>query len=157
MIPNSWLLPAAILLPLAATATHAAAQSPDDFLKHLYDGYAPGKTPLAFVYPQARSFVDASMLALLQHDEKMSKGEVGALDYDPICQCQDWQDLKVISVHTKMLAPDHATGDVTFTNTHDKPQTVHYDLVLVKGAWLIHDLGDKATPSLQAYLKTYKY
>src|SRR5215469_1842690 len=102
------LVPALMAAAISTVAAAAAPQSPEDFLKHLYAGYAPGKTPLAFDYRTAGSFVDDSMIALLRRDDKMSNGEVGAIDSDPICQCQDWDGMKVLSIHSKLLAPGHA-------------------------------------------------
>lgn len=147
---------ALVAVSIGISAAAAAEETPRAFLERLYAAYGPHGKGNNFSYPQARAIVDASLLALLKHDQVMSKGEVGALDGDPVCQCQDWGAFKVLSIRSEATAPDHATGDVAFSNTGQK-QSVHYDLVLVNGGWKIHDLSSKDTPSLQGYLRNYKY
>jgi hypothetical protein len=136
------------------------ADTPDGFLRHVYAQYAPGKKTVAFVYPDAAPMVDASLLALLRHDEQMSKGEVGALDYDPVCQCQDWGPFKLISVRIVSSAQARAVADATFENGSGRdaaPETVRFDLVRTSEGWRIHDVHSKEAPSLQATLRTAKY
>lgn len=144
----------AISTGFAEAAT--VAGTPHAFLERLYAAYAPHGKGNNFAYPEARVIVDSSLLALLHRDQIMSKGEVGALDGDPVCQCQDWGAFKVQSIQTEMKAPGHATGDVAFA-MEGRQETVRFDLVLENGVWKIHDLSSKDTPSLQAYLRNYKY
>jgi hypothetical protein len=134
-----------------------AAESPQAFLQRLYSAYAPHGKGNDFAYPDARAIVDDTLLALLHHDRIKSKGEVGALDFDPICQCQDWESFKVLSLHANLNGPAHASADVTFKPDPEATEKVHFDLVLVSGAWKIHDMSWHDTPSLQAYLRDYKY
>ena len=150
-----WSLATIVALSSSALAA-MAGETPDAFLHRLYSAYAQHGKGNNFAWPDARAIVDASLLALLHHDQIMSKGEVGAMDGDPVCQCQDWDAFKVLSIRTQEKAPGHATGDVAFSNTGQK-QSVHYDLVLENGGWKIHDISSHDTPSLQAYLRNYKY
>lgn len=144
---------------LAGTA-HAAmeADSPRAFLQRLYAAYATGGKGNDFAYPEARAIVDDSLLSLLRRDRMMSKGEVGALDGDPICQCQDWERFKVLSMQVEMNGANRARGDVTFTTApKSAAEAVHFDLVRENGTWKIHDLSWRGTPSFQAYLRDYHY
>lgn len=148
------------LLAAPAACIAGPADTPETFLRHLYAQYAPGKEPIAFVYPQAATIVDASLLALLRHDQEAAKGEVGALDYDPVCQCQDWEALKIVSLRTTSADADHATGTVTFDNGTGPAKwraTVRFDLARVAGAWKIHDIGSHDAASLQGLLRAAKY
>jgi hypothetical protein len=147
-----------LMLPCAGIA--AQTDSPENFLRHLYAQYAPGKKPIAFDYPDAASIVDASLLALLRHDQEAAKGEVGALDSDPVCQCQDWEALKIVALSVQPAGANHTTASVTFDNGtgHEKwSQTVRFDLVRVGAAWKIHDIGSKDAASLQGLLRAAKY
>jgi hypothetical protein len=104
--------------------------------------------------------VDASLLALLKHDQEAAKGEVGALDYDPICQCQVWDALKVVSVRMISSNGPRTKADVTFedgTGKDKRRMTVHFELVQVSGSWKIHDIGSSDVASLQALLRDAKY
>jgi hypothetical protein len=151
---------AAGLLLFLSAGWAAPADTPEQFLAQLYSQYAPGKKPIAFVFPDAAPIADASMLALLRRDRDKSKGEVGALDSDPICNCQDWERLELVSVHIVSQTSDRAVANVIFRDSMAggrERQTARFELVRVKGAWKIHDIGTKDTPSLQTMLRTYKY
>jgi hypothetical protein len=140
-------------------SAHAAtmADTPRAFLDRLYSAYTPKGKGNDFAYPEARGIVDASLLTLLHQDQIKSKGGVGAMDFDPVCQCQDWDSFKVISMHAAMNGNDRAEGDVTFRPDPKSSESVHFDLVRENGAWKIHDLSWRGTSSLQAYLRSYKY
>jgi len=146
------------LLLLAAAPSFAAppSMSPEQFLRGLYAAYKPHGKPVAFDYPDAKSIVDPAMLKLLKHDHDMSKGEVGAIDSDPICNCQDYGTIKVMSLKVTMSGAGAASADVTFKVFSDV-QNARFSLVVVDGAWRIHDISTKDTPSLAAYLRDYKY
>jgi hypothetical protein len=140
----------------AAQAAEPTAASAELFLRGLYAKYVPNGKPTPFIYPDARTIADSGMMALLKQDQDKSKGEVGAMDGDPICQCQDWEVLKVTSLHVTMQGANAASADVAISDSGEV-QKIHYALVWVKGGWRIHDIGTKDEPSLVTYLKTYKY
>jgi hypothetical protein len=140
----------------ASWAAEPTAASAEQFLRGLYAKYVHNGKPSPFVYPDAKNIADPGMMALLKNDHDKSKGEVGAMDSDPICRCQDWEAIKVTSVHVTMQGASAANADVTFSDMGDV-QKIHYALVWTKDGWRIHDIGDKDEPSLIAYLKTYKY
>lgn len=146
-------------IPLFAGVTQATPieASPRAFLERLYSAYTPRGKGNDFSYPGARDIVDAPLLALLHRDQIKSKGEVGAMDSDPICQCQDWESFKVLSMHTQTSGAARASGDVTFMPDTKDTEKVHFELVRENGAWKIHDISTHDTPSLQAYLRNYKY
>ncbi|HTT96832.1 MAG TPA: DUF3828 domain-containing protein [Rhizomicrobium sp.] len=144
---------------LASTAAQAADPTPasaEQFLRGLYAKYIPNGKPTPFVYPDAKTIADPAMMALLKRDRDKSNGEVGAMDSDPICNCQDWGSIKVTSVQVTMRGKDEANADVTFKDLGEV-EKIQFALVWTKDAWRIHDIGDKDTPSLVTYLKTYKY
>ncbi|HEX3664646.1 MAG TPA: DUF3828 domain-containing protein [Rhizomicrobium sp.] len=146
-----------LLFLLGSIRIAMAGETPQAFLQRLYAAYAPHGKGNDFSYPDARAIVDASLLARLRNDRIKSKGEVGAMDSDPICQCQDWESFKVVSLHAQMNGPGRARGDVTFRPDPQSTMIVHFDLVQENGAWKIHDLSSQETPSLLAYLHDYKY
>jgi len=151
----------AFLLPVASGEAYAgAADSAEAFVRGLYAQYTPHGHPVAFGYPDAKPIVDAPMLQWLHRDQVKSNGEVGALDVDPVCQCQDWEHLKVDSVQSIAGGPGTATVEVRFEDGSGKDrwrQTVRFDLVQVGGAWKIHDIHAHDLPSLIALFRDAKY
>jgi hypothetical protein len=148
---------AATLLFAGLAQATPIESSPRAFLERLYSAYAPRGKGNDFAYPEARAIVDAPLLALLHRDQIKSKGEVGAMDSDPICQCQDWESFKVLSMDTQINGASRASGNVTFMPDPKDTEKIHFDLVRENGAWKIHDMSSRDTPSLQAYLRDYKY
>jgi hypothetical protein len=140
----------------AAQAAEPTAASAEQFLRGLYEKYAPNGNPTPFVYPDAKTIADPDMLALLKRDRDKCKGEICAMDSDPVCDCQGWDGLKVVSLRVAANGGNAASADVVFTNTGFK-HNAHFSLVWTKDGWRIHDIGTKDQPSLNTYLKTYKY
>jgi hypothetical protein len=147
---------AAGLSTAMAAAPVASAASAEQFLRGLYAKYVHNGKPTAFVYPDAKTIADAGMMALLKNDQVKSNGEVGAMDSDPVCRCQDWESIKVTALKVTMQGADAAAADVTISDLGDV-QKIHYSLVWTKDGWRIHDIGAKDEPSLIAYLRNYKY
>jgi len=140
----------------AAIAGEPNVWSAEQFLRGLYAKYTHNGKPTPFVYPDAKSIADANMMALLKRDHDKSNGEVGAMDSDPVCRCQDWEAIKVTTVQVVLQGANAASADVTFSDMGDV-QKIHYALVWTKDGWRIHDIGAKDEPSLIAYLRNYKY
>jgi hypothetical protein len=150
-----WLSVAGVSAAQAA-APVASAATAEQFLRGLYAKYIPHGKPTPFVYPDAKGIVDPAMLALLKRDRDKSDAEVGAMDSDPVCRCQDWNALKITSLHVTMSGGDAAVADVSISDD-GHVETVHFALVWLNGGWRIHDIGTKDEPSLVAYLRNYKY
>ena len=140
----------------AAMAGEPNAASAEQFLRGLYAKYTHNRKPTPFVYPDARTIADANMMALLKRDRDKSNGEVGAMDSDPVCRCQDWEAIKVTALQVALQGANAASADVTFSDMGEV-QKVHYSLAWTKDGWRIHDIGTGDEPSLIAYLRNYKY
>jgi len=140
----------------AAMAGEPNAASAEQFLRGLYAKYTHNGKPTPFVYPDARTIADANMMALLKRDRDKSNGEVGAMDSDPVCRCQDWEAIKVTALQVAIQGANAASADVTFSDMGEV-QKVHYSLAWTKDGWRIHDIGTRDEPSLIAYLRNYKY
>jgi Protein of unknown function (DUF3828) len=100
-------------------------------------------------------FYTRSLLRLLVADETGHPGEVGNLDWDPICACQDPgdpRDLKVQSISLSATGPLRLKAVVAFTITGG-PNTVTLSLLKTSSGWRIDDISERETPSLRAYLK----
>jgi hypothetical protein len=136
------LLSAAAAPPIGPEPAGARA-----FVEKLYAAYR-GKGP-DYLGRQAPRVFAPGLLALIRRDAAQAKGEVGFLDGDPICDCQDFG---ISRLHVNVRgAHDRATADVRFHNL-DADETIRLDLVGVGGQWRIADIHTKDTPSLVQYL-----
>jgi hypothetical protein len=75
---------------------------------------------------------------LIWKDAVSSKGEVGALDFDPLYDAQD-VDLKRLSLRKSKSGKDAAEVIASFGNAGSKTE-ITYSLVLTKMGWRISDI-----------------
>ncbi len=127
-----------------STPTAAAAESrtatPEALVADLYKQHDADKSP--FFQTKNRALVDKyftkSTADLIWKDATSSKGEVGALDGDPLYAAQD-MEIKNFAVGKSAIKGDTATVAVNFTNYGQK-NTVTFQLKMVKNAWKIDDI-----------------
>src|SRR6267143_4299883 len=84
-------------------------------------------------------------------DAVNSKGEVGALDGDPLYDAQD-MEIKKIAIGTPSYADGKATVKVTFEN-FGQPKSFVFILVNGRTGWRINDIEYGEGRSLRGYLK----
>ena len=113
---------------------------PETLVTELYKAHDGKKSP--FFQTKDRALVDKyftkSTSDLIWKDANGSKGEVGALDGDPLYAAQD-TEIKNFNVGKGEVKGDAATVAVTFTNYGEK-KTVKYNLKLVANTWKIDDI-----------------
>ena len=143
-----------IALLVAFAAFPAQAQdlkAAEAFLKGLYAAYTPKGHPAELSGPKAAAVLEASLAALMRTDEKLADGEVGALDSDPICACQDY-DIRGVSISVTPDGAGKAKATASFKN-FGKAEHVDFDLVAVGGGWRIFDIREEDIPSLRKLLE----
>ena len=110
--------PATLALLIALLASPAAAQDLDAakaFVTGLYAAYATPPVP-DYLGRQAKDTFSPALLDLMRRDAaRTPKGEVGTLDGDPICNCQD-QEIGGVSVVVTAAGASRATAIVGFRN-----------------------------------------
>ena len=146
----------------AAPAASPAAASTGDAadVKAFLDGlYAHYKTSKGNVFQpfdaNAKEVLDADTIALFKADQKVMKGEVGAIDSDWLCDCQDFNTI-VATVTVQSATPTEAKATSDFhdpLDTTDKPGHDTFDLVKTADGWRIHDMGTRDQPSLRKVLQ----
>jgi len=119
------------------------------FVADLYAGYGRKPGP-DYTGRQAPTVFSPRLLKLIRRDAARAKGEVGALDGDPICDCQD-QEITQVDVAVEAAGPDKATARVSFRN-FGEAQSVRLDLLWAHGHWRVDDTHSESTPSLAALL-----
>jgi hypothetical protein len=135
---------AAAVLLLAATP----ADSPRAFVERVYRLY---HTPDFNPFEHGDRYFTPQLAKAMNDDATMDPGEVGMLDYDPLCQCQDDSGM-----HTKVLALSQkgSTADArvaVYFGTRDQ-RDIHLKLERTRAGWRIADVVTKDEPSLFADL-----
>ncbi|MBV9996328.1 MAG: DUF3828 domain-containing protein [Caulobacteraceae bacterium] len=146
--------------PAAAAPAPAAAPNPDAasakaFLEGLYAHYASAKDNTFQPFDaNVHEVFDPDMVRLLDADTKALKGELGDIDGDWLCQCQDFVSLRAaIAVQSAAPTEAKATADVTDLGMPgEKSRHDAFDLVKVGGAWRIHDIVTPDQGSLRQTL-----
>ena len=132
-----------ILILLAAAS--AASQTPRQFVERLYAGYRDENySP----FEHSQRIFARRLNAAISEDERLAHGEVGFLDGDPLCACQDTGGMhsRVVSVSTaRRSATAHVL--VRWGGTSDK-RDIELKLVRTAAGWRVNDVGTADERSL---------
>jgi len=143
-------LGAAALAPTALAQDLASARR---FVTGLYSAYH-GDGP-DYLGRQAAAVFSPRMLALIRLDRaRTPNGDVGALDGDPICDCQDFDKLRMAGLKIATPAQGRAVATVRLRDASEA-RTVTLYLVPSASGWRIDDIGTADTPSLAAFLRRH--
>lgn len=129
----------------ALLAPAQAAETPGAFVERIYAGYRQADYS-PFTAPQ-RVF-SAPLVAALEEDSRLSHGEVGFLDGDPLCQCQDAEGLQAVIWRGRQRTRRTATVDVRLRLAGDEARQVRLQLVRTPAGWRIADIATADAPSL---------
>jgi hypothetical protein len=134
-----------ILIFLAAAAAQPQTQSPKTWLEQVYAGYRSSSfNPFA----QPDRYFAPRLLAAIREDRRLAKDEVGYLDGDPICQCQDAEGLKARVLRVIAQGPNKASAQVSIGLTGYDARPARFSLVRTRAGWRIADVSSKDEPSL---------
>ncbi len=154
----------AILITAALISTHtsppvngqpapAKRLSPDALVSDLYKAAKQKRSP--FFQTRSRAllykYFEKSLADLIWKDAMHSKGEVGAIDGDPLYDAQD-MEIKKFAIKKPRYQEGRALVDVTFEN-FGKPQTIMYIVVKGKTGWRIRDIVYSEGRTLRSELK----
>jgi hypothetical protein len=124
----------AALSPFTAMAENF--DTPDALLTALYAPFQNGGDGVSDYAP----FFSKQLNGLYAHDDEITPdGEMGAIDFDPVVDAQDF-DVSKVEVGAAGIAGDYASADVTFNN-FGEPKTISYDLVKEDGSWKVDDIS----------------
>jgi len=146
--------------PPTAASSQSTMPDPQAFLANLYSHYNsnPADTSFSPTGAQAPQWFDREMAALLGEDARLANGEVGALDGDPVCDCQDFGKLSA-NIKIEQAGATVTIASVIVTETDPsfnaearQSRTLTYELIRQDGEWRIHDIGTKDIPSLHDWL-----
>lgn len=121
-----------------------AANTPKTFMQRLYAGYRdPNFNP--FDHPE-RTF-DRRLISAMNEDARLAQGEVGYVDADPVCQCQEPAGMRATVVSVKLQGANKATANVSLRFGESMPRPVRFSLVRTKAGWRIADVSSSDEPS----------
>ena len=102
---------------------------------------------------KAKTLFAPRLLALMRADEDVTpKGDIGYLDGDPICDCQETTGLRLSGLRIERTAPDRLRAVARLTST-GQMRTIILHLIAREGRWSIADLRTPKSGSLAAALE----
>jgi hypothetical protein len=143
-----------LLFLLTAPAIPAAAQdaaSAKTFLESVYQHYQHGGKGIDLGGPHAGEYFHSSLLTLVRADAKANGPEnVGVIDSDPVCGCQDWDGIWDLKIDVNVQTPQRATARVSFAafqrRTKEGLRDLEITLVPERGQWRIYNILDESDP-----------
>ena len=127
----------------------ADAASAKSFLSAAYQQYGKGGKGV----PLTDRYFHSTLLALVDQDQKAAGPEnVGALDADPLCDCQDWEGIWELKIDAQLDGPERAVATVSFaltSPTHrkkDDRRKLRIVLAWERGGWRIYDVTSLRDP-----------
>ena len=145
-------LAAALLLATALPALAAPPETPETFVRRVYALYRTGGPGVPTDRPGGTPFYTAALLDAFATEEKLAHGEVGAIDGDPICDCQDFGKVRVKTVAVTPGEADTVKARVDFTNFGSK-QIVTLTLSRTPAGWRIADVANSGMKSVMSVLQ----
>lgn len=113
---------------------------PGGLVEILYKNHDNENSP--FFQDKKRDLVDKffgkSLADMIWKDAVESKGEAGALDFDPLYNAQD-TEISEFKIGTAEIKDEQATVPVTFINFGEE-QTIKYMLTKENGGWKIENI-----------------
>lgn len=141
-------------LALAAALLAAAppAETPQAFVERLYAGYRdPDYDPLA----HPRRIFAPSLVAAIREDSRLSRDEVGYMDADPLCQCQDAAGLRPTLREVRRTTRSTATAHVRLDLAGSDHRDLRLRLVRTAAGWRVADVVTADEPSLLEALNRF--
>ncbi|MCD9085156.1 DUF3828 domain-containing protein [Stenotrophomonas sp. SY1] len=122
------------------------------FLAHIYSGYYPD-APLEAILPDEQVYA-APLLAAMAANSQAHDGEVGYLDSDPLCDCQDnAQDLRALEFTLTPQGNDQMRATAVLVDA-DEPLSLDLTLARQGDSWRIADIATARAPSLLRALES---
>ena len=139
--------------PVSAHAQTSNRLSPNALVADLYRVHDRKHSP--FFQTRSRAllykYFEKSLADMIWKDAVSSKGEVGALDGDPLYDAQD-MEIKKFVIGQPSYEGGKAKVNVTFDNL-GKPKSFVYVLVNGRTGWRIENIEYGEGRSLRGYLK----
>lgn len=124
-----------MILAALALAAAQASQAPREFIEKVYSGYHEESfNPLA----EPKLYFSPELTAAIEKDS--SGGEVGYLDGDPLCDCQDYDRISAKVVTILQPSEKAATAHVHVDLGKNQERDLQLRLILTPLGWRISDV-----------------
>ncbi len=141
------------LLYCSSSSLALAIESPADFLARIYDTYSHDGSETVFLgRTDEGRIASKKFISVLEEDAALTPpGDIGFLGYDPLCQCQDYQELIVTEIRILFNDGKASHAAVTFHPFKDEKYTIttRVNLVVENGRWFIDDILDAGQNSIR--------
>lgn len=120
-----------------------AEETPEETVRQIYQRYSNGSNPIIFDDLSDKSIISARMKQALALDNRFTlPGDSGWLNADPVCDCQDYENLMLEDVTIGQLDATHADAVVRFRPFQESEEIVTLTLKLIaeNKRWLIDDV-----------------
>jgi hypothetical protein len=135
---------------LAAAPATAPPEAARHFVERVYAGYRdPDFSPLK----RPERVFAPSLVAAIREEARLSRGEVGFMDADPLCDCQDPAGMRPSVTEATQTGP--AARVRVALRFGDEIRRVTLKLVRTPAGWRIADVSDADEPSLLADLTAW--
>lgn len=151
MLLRSMILPLALLAGLTLPAHAQDAAAAERFLRDLYSHYRAGAGPFLPAFDPAPDIFTPAVVALIRKDQEESLGEVGRLDVDPLCICQDFDDIRIAALTIASIQSGRTVATVELVDGARR-FVLKITLRAVNRAWRIDDIQEGGDPSLRRVL-----
>jgi hypothetical protein len=134
-----------------------ASSGPDvsgarQFLEGLYANYRVDGEGVPNQTVKEADVYDPSLLVLMHANQQAAgDGEVGYLDGDPLCDCQDF-DIRAVKLDFKAVGKNQLVATVVFHNL-DRDTTLRLALRFTSSGWRVSDVISASGGSLRADLQ----
>jgi hypothetical protein len=138
----AWLAPPAL----------PAAETPRAFVERLYAAYRSDTwSPLS----RPERVFAPPLVAAIREERRLSPDEVGFMDADPLCDCQDPSGMRSRIEAVSAPGPGTAIVRVTLRFGPADRRDLRLRLVRLASGWRIADISSADEPSLLADLKAW--
>jgi len=124
----------------ATARAQEGSEGAADFVREVFARYANDDADGR--WPMAEENLDAvwspGTAALIRRDRELANDDLPYLDADPLCGCQDWQDLRVIEARFYRVGGERRVA-VKFSNMGEV-STVIVELYGHPGSWRLDDI-----------------
>jgi hypothetical protein len=122
------------------------------FLESLYANYRVDGEGVPNQTVKEADVYDTSLVVLMHANQQAAgDGEVGYLDGDPLCDCQDF-DIRAVKLDFKAVGKNQLVATVMFHNL-DRETTLRLALRFTSGGWRVADVISASGSSLRASLQ----
>ena len=141
-----------MMLLVLLLAAAAPADTPEAWMERVYANY---RNKDFSPFDHAEQYFAPRLNAAIKEDARLAHGEVGYVDGDPICQCQDTSGMRPRIIKVTLQGATRASVLVLLDWQDSTARRARFSLVRLRGGWRIADVasGDERS-FLQAIEKS---